>query len=108
MRRKAERCAILVYKSINNVFSHASRCSFNRDIHGYNTRSRENLRKTAAERRWGHWTNINFAANEWNTLDLSLREAASLPKRVGDNKTILQLKKFAKVLLTGLSFLKIF
>ena len=33
---------------------------------------------------------------------------ASHTKRVGDNKTILQLKKFAEVLLTGLSFLKIF
>ena len=29
---------------------------------------------------------------------------ASHTKRVGENKTILQLKKFAEVLLTGLSF----
>ena len=33
---------------------------------------------------------------------------ASHTRRVGDNKTILQLKKFAEVLLTGLSFLKIY
>ena len=34
--------------------------------------------KTTAKRRWGHWTTNTFAANEWNSLDLSLREAASL------------------------------
>ena len=34
--------------------------------------------KTTAKRRWGHWTTNTFAANECNSLDLSLREAASL------------------------------
>ena len=29
-------------------------------------------------------------------------------KRVGENKKVLQLKQFAEVLLTGLSFLKLF
>ena len=47
-------------------------------IHDYNSQFRNNLRKTTAKRRWGHWTSINFAANEWNSLDLSLREDASL------------------------------
>ena len=47
-------------------------------MHDYNTQFRNNLRKTTAKSRWGHWTSINFAANEWNSLDLSLREATSL------------------------------
>ena len=32
----------------------------------------------AANRRWGHWTILNFAANDWNALDITLREASSL------------------------------
>jgi len=34
------------------------------DFHDYDKRSRDNLRKTAAKRRWSHWASINFAANE--------------------------------------------
>ena len=37
-----------------------------------------NVTKTTAKRRWGHWTSKKLAANEWNSLDLSLRETASL------------------------------
>ena len=47
-------------------------------MHDSNTQFRNNLRKTTAKRRRGHWTSINFAANEWNSPDLSLREAISL------------------------------
>ena len=28
--------------------------------------------------RWGHWTTLNFAANDWNALDFTLRETSSL------------------------------
>ena len=78
LRRRAEHRAIFTYKSLNNFFSHTFQCSFNRDFHSYNTRSRNNIRKGAANRRWGHWTTLNFAANDWNALDITLREASSL------------------------------
>lgn len=72
--RRAEHGVIFTFKSIDNLFSHTSQYSFNRDFHCYSTRSRNNLTKTAAKRRWGH---IN-CATEWNSPDLSLRDADSL------------------------------
>ena len=77
MCRRAVHCAIFCLQ-INNLFSHVSKLSFNCDLHYYNTWSWNNVTKTSAKRRWGHWTSNTFAANEWNSLDLSLREAASL------------------------------
>jgi hypothetical protein len=36
-------------------------------INWHNTRSKFNIRKTAAaKRKWGIWTSINFASNDWN------------------------------------------
>lgn len=48
--------------------------------HEYNTRCKDNSRKTVSKRNWGHWTPTNFAANEGNNLDNSLREIRSLDK----------------------------
>ena len=77
-RRRAEHRAIFMYKSINNLFAYKFQCSFSRDFHSYNTRFKNNVRKSTASRRWGHWSSINFAADVWNSLELSLREAATL------------------------------
>lgn len=77
-RRRAEHRAIFMYKSINNYFCHSFQFSFNREFHDHNTRSRNNIRKSAANRRWGHWSSINFAADVWNSLDISLRDSSSL------------------------------
>ena len=38
---------------------------------------RNNIKKVAVNRRWGHWTTLNFAANDWNALDVTLREAST-------------------------------
>ena len=43
LRRRAEHRAIFVYKSVNNLFSHAFQFSLNSDFHNYDTRSRKNL-----------------------------------------------------------------
>ena len=47
-------------------------------MHTYNTRSKSNIPKTAAERKWGHWTTINFASNNWNELPQGIRQARDL------------------------------
>ena len=45
-RRRAEHKATFVYKSINNLFSHKFNFNFNNDFHNYNTRLKNNLRKS--------------------------------------------------------------
>ena len=46
---------------------------------GYNSRSKFNILKTAAKRKWDHWTSINFASNDWNDLNRDTREGVLQP-----------------------------
>ena len=48
------------------------------DFYGYCTRSRNNIRKSTANRKWGHWSSMNFSSEIWNRLDPAIREAKSL------------------------------
>ena len=77
-RRRAEHRATFIYKCLNNLFSHRFNIEFNKDKHDYNTRCKNNIRKSASNRNWGHWTSTNFASNDWNKLDLSIRQSPSL------------------------------
>ena len=77
-RRRAEHRAIFIYKCLNNLFSHRFNIEFNKDNHYCNTRSKNNIRKSASSRNWGHWSSTNFASNDWNKLDLSIRQSPSL------------------------------
>ena len=77
-RRRAEHRATFIYKCLNNLFSHRFNIEFNKDKHDYNTRCKNNIRKSASSRNWGHWTVTNFASNDWNKLDLSIRQSPSL------------------------------
>ena len=79
-RRRAEHRLIFLYKCFNNHFSHTFNLDLNKDTHNYNTRTRNNIRKTLAKRNWGLWTSINFASNEWNQLDMNIRQVNSLTK----------------------------
>lgn len=79
LRRRKEHHAIFMYKLINNHFCHSIPVTFNSDFHSYYTRSRNDIRKSSATRRWGHWSSVNFSADIWNGLDTSLRNAESLP-----------------------------
>ena len=63
---------------LNNLFSHRLNIDFNKDKHDYSTRCKNNIRKSASSRNWGHWTLKNFASNDWNKLDLSIRQSPSL------------------------------
>ena len=77
-RRRAEHCAIFMFKVVNNLFMHTFYSCFNSNYHNYNTRSKRSIRKSFAHRRWGHWIKINFAADVWNALPLSLRYVPTL------------------------------
>ena len=77
-RRRAEHRAIFISKCLNNLFSHRSNIEFNKDKHDYNTRSKNNICKSASSRNCGHWSLTNFASNQWNKLDLSIRQSPSL------------------------------
>ena len=77
-RRRTEHRAIFMFKVVNNLFMHTFHCSFNSNYHNYNTRSKRNIRKSSAHRRWGHWITSNFAADAWNALPLSLRDVLTL------------------------------
>jgi hypothetical protein len=72
-RRRPEHRAIFAYKAINNMLSHQFSFQLNCDFHRYNTRSKNNIRKTKASRRWGHWTTVNFVSEVWNSLDDDLK-----------------------------------
>ena len=65
-RRRAEHRATFIYKLLNNLFSHRFNIEFNKNNHDYNTRSKNNIRKSASSRNWGHWSSTNFASDDWN------------------------------------------
>ena len=73
-RRRAEHRATFIYKCLNNLFSHRFNIEFNEDKHDYNTRCKNNkiIRKSASSR-----SSTNFASNDWNKLDLSIRQSPS-------------------------------
>ena len=75
LRRRAEHRLIFMYKSFNNLFSYTIQCKVNKNFHDYNTRSKQNIRKSKATKRWGHWTTVNTATDIWN---LSVRNSKTL------------------------------
>ena len=77
-RRRAGHRATFIDKCLNNLFSHRFHIEFNKDKHDYNTKSKNNIRKSASSRNWGHWSSTKFASNDWNKLDLSIRQSPSL------------------------------
>ena len=53
-RCRAEHSATFIYKCLNNLFSHRFNIEFNKDKHDFNTRYKNNIRKSASGRNWGH------------------------------------------------------
>ena len=47
-------------------------------MHTYNTRSKCNIRKSAAKHKWRNWTTINFASDNWNELPQEVRQEKDL------------------------------
>ena len=77
-RRRAEHRATFIYKCFNGLFSHKFSIVLSRDFHNYNTRSKNNIRKSSSLRNWGLWTSTNFSSNDWNKLNHDIRQSPSL------------------------------
>ena len=65
-------------RSRTEGFCHTVPIVFNGNFHGYYTRYRNDIRKSTASRKWGHWSSISFSLEIWNRLDPTIREAESL------------------------------
>ena len=73
LRRRMEHQAIFKYKLRNSHFYCLIPVSFNCDFHDYYTRSTNDILKSSATRRWGHWSSVNFNSSIWNCVDTSLK-----------------------------------
>ena len=67
-----------LYKCKNDLLLFSFEITYHQDMHTYNTRSKCNIRKSAAKHKWGHWTTINFASDNWNELPQEVRQAKDL------------------------------
>ena len=65
---------VFTYKCKNDLFSFNFEITYHQDMHTYNTRSKCDVRKSAAKQKWGHWTTINFARDNWNELPQETRQ----------------------------------
>ena len=63
LRRRMEHQAIFMYKLRNSHFYCLIPVSFNCDFHDYYTRSTNDILKSSATRRWGHWSSVHFSSN---------------------------------------------
>ncbi len=76
--RRIINCLLFTYKCKNNLFSYNFEITYHHDMHAYKSRSKCNIRKTVAKHKWGHWTMINFASNNWNELPQETCQAKDL------------------------------
>ena len=76
-RRKEHRSSF-IYKCIYNLIDSDYNIVFNKDVHNYNTRNRDNIRIPRSKRRWGQWSVASRAAVDWNSLDKSIRSIDNL------------------------------
>ena len=65
------RC-LYVFKCLNNFIDHDINFLYNRDIHNYNTRSKNRLRPLKVKRNWGKYM------MNWNALDEEIITSESL------------------------------
>ena len=71
-RRKTHRC-IFLYKYMNNDIDYDFDIKLNKDYHNYNTRTKNNIRKNKSNRKWGHYSMIARASEDWNSLSENTR-----------------------------------
>ena len=75
-RRRVEHRATFIYKYLINLFSHRFNIELNKDISMIIIWDVKTI--SVSSRNWGYWTLTNFASNDWNKLDLSIRQSPSL------------------------------
>ena len=71
-RRLFLRCLYL-YKSVNETSAHSMDLLANKDLPGYDTQHKDNLRLPRVGRNWGKQRTHYQTAKDWNSLDLCLR-----------------------------------
>ena len=67
-----------MYKCVNNMFLHKFDYRQSKDFHNYNARHNKEIRKSKSRTNWGQRTKINKSVDDWNTLDVTIREAPNL------------------------------
>ena len=92
LRRRMEHQATFMYKLCNSHFYCLIPVSFNCDFHDYYTRSTNDILKSSATRRWGHWSSVHFISNIKKRLDTSLREAETLSSPQGPEECRVNVK----------------
>jgi len=70
--------SILIFKALNGLIDWDFNFSSFKDIHGYNTRSEDNICEPPSRRSWGQKRFIYNAVNEWNTLPDEVRNSISI------------------------------
>ena len=68
-KRRSFHCMILIFKALNVLIDWDFNCCSFKDIHGYNTRSKDNICKPSSCHSWGQ---KRFIYNAWNTLPMKL------------------------------------
>ena len=76
-RRYFHRC-LYVYKCVNGITSHKLELSRNRDVHKYNTRSKDHVRLPTVKRNWGKQRTCYHAFKDWNALDSDLKNSDTI------------------------------
>ena len=65
-RRLFHRC-FYVYKCVNEISAHSLDLLANKDVHGYDTRHKDNLRLPRVRRNWGKQRTHCQAVKDWNS-----------------------------------------
>ena len=67
---------LYVYKRVNEISARSINLLANKDVHGYDTRLKDNLRLPHIRKNWGeqrtHYSVSTEAVKDWNSLDLRL------------------------------------
>ena len=74
---------LYLFKCVNEISAHSMDLLANKDIHGYDTRLKDNLGLPRVRRNWGRQRTHNQAVKDWNSLDLWHTTRA---KSIGGNK----------------------
>ena len=61
---------LYLYKCVNEISAHSMDLLANKDIHGYDTRLKDNLGLPRVRRNWGRQRTHNQAVKDWKSLDL--------------------------------------
>ena len=75
--RRSQHRAIFMYICVN-MFLHRFDYNENTDFHNRDTRYKKNIRKFNSKTNWRLWTTINKSIDDWNNLDVTIREAPNL------------------------------